>query len=152
LIACDLAIAAEEAKFGLSEINWGIIPAGNVAKAVSTVVGSREALYLIMTGELFDGNRAREYRLVNKAVPLANLEAETRALARTLAEKNPNTLRQAKVSFKNIADMDWEVADDYLRAKQEENRADDPERGRDKGMKGFLDDKSYKPGAGSYRS
>jgi trans-feruloyl-CoA hydratase/vanillin synthase len=47
--------------------------------------------------------------------------------------------------------MDWEVADDYLRAKQEENRADDPEKGRDRGMKGFLDDKSYKPGAENYR-
>ena len=53
LIACDLAIAAEEATFGLSEINWGIIPAGAVSKAVSVVMNQRDALYYIMTGETF---------------------------------------------------------------------------------------------------
>ncbi len=58
LIACDLAIASEDATFGLSEINWGIIPAGTVTKAVASVMGQRDAMYYIMTGETFDGRRA----------------------------------------------------------------------------------------------
>ena len=66
LIACDLAIAAEDARFGLSEINWGIIPAGNVSKAVSEVLGARAALYYIMTGETFDGRKAVSLGLVNE--------------------------------------------------------------------------------------
>ena len=44
LVSCDLAFAADEATFGLSEINWGIIPAGNVTKAVAETLGARQAL------------------------------------------------------------------------------------------------------------
>lgn len=69
LISCDLAIAAEDATFGLSEINWGIIPAGNVTRAVAAVMGQRNALYYIMTGEPFNGVKAVEMGLVNEAVP-----------------------------------------------------------------------------------
>jgi trans-feruloyl-CoA hydratase/vanillin synthase len=78
LVACDLALAAEDAVFGLSEINWGILPAGNVTKAVTEVMNQRDALYYIMTGESFDGRRARELGVVNLAVPRAELRARTR--------------------------------------------------------------------------
>jgi len=151
LIACDLAIAAEEATFGLSEINWGIIPAGNVTKALSTVMGARDALYHIMTGKTFDGRRAAQMGLVNEAVPLTALRARTRELAMELLGKNPVVLRQAKVAFKQARDMDWDMADDYLMAKQEQGRFQDPERGREQGIRQFLDEKSYKPGLGAYR-
>ena len=69
LVACDLAIAAEDATFGLSEINWGIIPAGTVTKAVASVMGQRDCMYYIMTGETFDGRKASATGLVNEAVP-----------------------------------------------------------------------------------
>jgi trans-feruloyl-CoA hydratase/vanillin synthase len=151
LIACDLAIAADEATFGLSEINWGIIPAGNVTKAVSTVMNSRDALYYIMTGKTFGGARAAHLGLVNESVPRAALRDHTRALALTLLEKNPIVLRQAKVAFKQAREMDWDMADDYLMAKQEQGRFQDPERGREQGIRQFLDEKSYKPGLGAYR-
>ncbi len=75
LIACDLAIAAEDAAFGLSEINWGIIPAGTVTKAVASVMGQRDCMYYIMTGETFDGRKAAAMGLVNEAVPAAALRA-----------------------------------------------------------------------------
>ena len=84
LVACDLAFAAEEAKFGLSEINWGILPGGNVTRAVAEVMSHRDALYYIMTGELFDGRKAAEMRLVNEALPLADLKARVRAVCDTL--------------------------------------------------------------------
>lgn len=152
MIACDIAISAFDAKFGLSEINWGIIPAGNVAKALTTVMSSRAALYYIMTGELFDGQKALELGLITEAVARENLETRTREIALSLATKNASTLRQAKISFKNVQDMDWEVADDYLRAKQEEGRSVDSERSRQTGMKQFLDEKVLKPGIGSART
>ena len=55
LVACDLAIAADEATFGLSEINWGIPPGSVVSKALSDTVGSRAGLLYVMTGRTFDG-------------------------------------------------------------------------------------------------
>ena len=81
MIACDLAIAAEDATFGLSEINWGIIPAGTVTKAVASVMGQRDTMYYIMTGETFDGRKAASMGLVNEAVPRAELRARVQKLA-----------------------------------------------------------------------
>ena len=151
LVACDLAIAAEEATFGLSEINRGIIPAGVVSKAVSTVMNQREALYYVMTGEPFSGARAAAMGLVNEAVPRAQLRQRTRELAMKLLEKNPTALRTAKVAFKFCSEMSWEQAADYLTAKSDQMQFVDPERGRAKGMKQFLEDKSFRPGLGAYR-
>jgi feruloyl-CoA hydratase/lyase len=151
LISCDLAIAAEEATFGLSEINWGIIPAGIVTKAVSSVIDHRAALYYIMTGEPFDGRRAAQIGLVNEAVPKASLRERTTQLAKVLMEKNPVALRTAKHAYRRVLDMSWDDAEDYLFAKIDQSRFLDPEKGRDKGMKQFLDDKTYRPGLGAYK-
>jgi trans-feruloyl-CoA hydratase/vanillin synthase len=151
LVACDLAIAADEAKFGLSEINWGIIPGGNVPRAVAEVMNHRDSLYYIMTGDTFDGKKAAEMGLVNRSVPLAQLRAETEALARKLLEKNPTALRYAKLSFKLIRDMDWESSNTVLAAMAVAASASDREQGRQQGMKQFLDDHSYRPGLGVYR-
>lgn len=151
LVACDLAIAAEDAKFGLSEINWGILPGGNVTRAVAEVMRHRDALYYIMTGELFDGRKAADMGLVNEAVPAARLEARVRAIADVLLEKNPVTLKAAKDTFKRVRNMPWDAADDYIYAKLEQMLFLDPTRGRDEGLKQFLDDKAYKPGLGAYK-
>jgi trans-feruloyl-CoA hydratase/vanillin synthase len=151
LIACDLAIAADEATFGLSEINWGIIPAGNVTKAMQVVCSHRASLYYIMTGEPFGGQVAASIGLVNESVPLADLRARTRALAQVLLEKNPTVLRSAKHAFKRVRDMDWDLSEEYLAAKAEQTKALDTEKGRSQGMKQFLDDKSIRPGLQSYR-
>ncbi len=151
MIACDLAVAAEEATFGLSEINWGIIPAGNVLKSVVSVLSRRDALYYTMTGETFDGRKAAEMGLVNEAVPLSRLRERTTQLARVLLEKNPATLRAAKHACKRVIEMSWDDAEDYLFAKLDQMRFLDPEKGREKGMRQFLDEKSYRPGLGAYR-
>ena len=151
LVSCDLAIAAEDAIFGLSEINWGIIPAGVVTRAVAAVLNQRDALYYIMTGETFDGRRAAEIGLVNEAVPKERLRERTRALARTLLEKNPVVLRTAKLAYKHARDMSWDAAADYLTAKSDQSILLDEERGREAGLRQFLDEKSYRPGLGAYK-
>src|SRR5690349_858236 len=151
LVSCDLAIAAEEATFGLSEINWGIIPAGVVTKAVSQVMSQRDCLYYIMTGETFGGRKAASMGLVNEAVPLKGLRARTKQIAETLMGKNPTVLRAAKTAYRRVRDMSYEDAGDYLMAKNDQARLFDPEQGREQGMKQFLDDKSYRPGLQGYR-
>ncbi len=150
LICCDLAIADEKAVFGLSEINWGVIPGGVVSKAIATVMGDRQALYYVMTGEQFDGAKAVSLGLVNEAVPKDRLRARTAELARTLLGKNPTVLRQAKLAYKYAREMDWEQAAEYLTAKVDQTNFVDPERGKEQGLKQFLDEKTFRPGMGTY--
>jgi trans-feruloyl-CoA hydratase/vanillin synthase len=151
LVACDLAVADEKALFGLSEINWGIIPAGIVCKAISTVMSQRDAMYYVMTGETFDGRRAAEMGLVNESVKKSRLRGRVTELANVLKKKNPTVLRQAKTAFRHASRMGWDDAADYLFAKSDQAIATDPERGREEGLRQFLDEKSYKPGLGPYR-
>ncbi len=71
--SCDIAIAADEATFGLSEINFGSIPAGLVAKAIIGEMEFRQALYYSLTGEQFDGKRSVEIGFTTMSVPRAQL-------------------------------------------------------------------------------
>src|SRR3954451_2617466 len=151
LRACDLAVAADEATFGLSEINWGIPPGSLVSRGLAETIGVRDALLHIMTGRTFDGREAARMLLVNRSVPLAELRSEVEALARELLEKNPVVLRAAKLGFKHAQTMSWDAAEDYLYAKLEQSQFLDRERGREQGLSQFLDEKSIRPGLQTYR-
>jgi trans-feruloyl-CoA hydratase/vanillin synthase len=89
--------------------------------------------------------------LVNKAVPRAELRATTVELAGKLLAKNPVALRAAKHGFKRCRELTWEQGEDYLYAKVDQARGRDPEHGREKGLKQFLDDKTIKPGLQTYK-
>lgn len=151
LIACDLAIAADEATFGLSEINWGIIPGGNVTRAMMEICHERSAMFYIMTGEPFKGKRAAEIGLVNESVPLEQLKDRTRSIAKLLLAKNPVVLRSAKHAARRITSMDWDLAEEYLAAKAAQTQLNDPEKGREQGLKQFLEDKTIRPGLETYK-
>ena len=149
LFACDLAIAAEEAQFGLSEINWGILPGGGATKVVVDLIPLRDAMYHALTGELIDGQKAAEWRLVNESVPLAQLETRVRELAGMLLKKNPVALKATKDAVRRVKEMTYDNAEDYLiRAQEAANSYDND--GRKEGIKQFIDDKTYKPGLGTY--
>jgi trans-feruloyl-CoA hydratase/vanillin synthase len=151
LVACDLAIAADEAVFGLSEINWGIPPGNLVSKAVADTMGHRQALHYIMTGDTFTGQEAAAMGLINKSVPRAQLRAEVTALANKLLEKAPVVLRIAKNGFKRCRELNWDQNEDYLYAKVDQSNYRDPEKGRAQGLKQFLDDKTIKPGLQTFK-
>jgi trans-feruloyl-CoA hydratase/vanillin synthase len=150
LVSCDLAIAANEATFGLSEINWGIPPGGNVSRALAETVGTRDALLYIMTGRTFDGQKAADMGLVNYSVPLDRLHDEVRDLAEDLLKKNPVVLRAAKLGFKHALGMSWEQAEDYFYAKLDQSTYQDHEGGRAEGLTQFLDKKAIRPGLQTY--
>lgn len=150
LVACDFAIAADDAKFGLSEINWGILPGGLVSKALHVCLGYRDALYYSLTGETFDGKKAEEIRLITKSVPVAELRKTTEEFARRFLKLNPETLRATKQAVKAVREMDIGQAHEYLMAKSAELRARDKEDGYRQGIKQFIDEKTYKPGLGAY--
>src|SRR3979490_323124 len=81
---CDLAVAAEEATFGLSEHNFKHFPGGSVSKSLANLLRPRDALFYAMTGRTFHGEHAAEIGLVNAAYPLADLKREVMALAREI--------------------------------------------------------------------
>jgi feruloyl-CoA hydratase/lyase len=149
LFACDLAIAAEEAKFGLSEINWGILPGGGATKVAIDLMSFRDAMYHALTGEAIDGRKAAQWKLVNEAVPLAQLKKRVVELAEVLLKKNPVAIKAAKDAVRRVKEMTYENAEDYLiRAQEAANYFDDE--GRKEGIRQFIDEKSYKPGLQTY--
>src|SRR5712691_10465064 len=145
LLACDFAIAAENATFSLSEVNWGILPGALVSKAVADTVLPRHALYYACLGEPFDGNEAARIGMVNYAVPSAKLETATIELAEKLMKKSPAVLRATKQAIRHVRTMDVPQAYDYLAEKGKAIKVADKEDSYNTGLRQFLDEKSYKP-------
>jgi feruloyl-CoA hydratase/lyase len=150
LFACDLAFCADEAQFGLSEINWGILPGGGATKVATMLMPMRTAMYHALLGETMDGKTAARVGLVNESVPLAQLEAHVLQVAQKLLKKNWVTLKAAKDAVRRVMDMTYDNAEDYLIRAQEAANFHDKTEGRKEGMRQFLDEKSYKPGLGAY--
>jgi trans-feruloyl-CoA hydratase/vanillin synthase len=151
VIACDFAIAADDATFGLSEVNWGIIPGGLVAWAVTEVMNYRDAIYYSVTGDRFSGKEAAAMKFVNKSTAPERLREEVMELARKLEAKSPAAVKYTKEAVRNVRRMTKEQAMDYLNAKSDALKHVDPEGGRAKAMKMFLDDKVFKPGLGEFK-
>ena len=145
LLACDFALASEDATFSLSEVNWGILPGALVSKVVADMVLPRHALYYACLGKPFDGKEAARIGMVNFAVPQAKLEDATVELAQELMKKSPNVLRATKQAIKHVRRMDVDQAYDYLAEKGKAIRVGDQEDSYKTGMSQFLDEKSYKP-------
>jgi trans-feruloyl-CoA hydratase/vanillin synthase len=145
LLGCDFAIAAENATFSLSEVNWGILPGALVSKVVADMVLPRHALYYACLGEPFDGNEAARIGMVNSAVPLDKLEDAVSDLAERLMKKSPAVLRATKHAIRHVRTMDVPQAYDYLAAKGQAIKAADKEDSYNTGLRQFLDEKTYKP-------
>ena len=150
LFACDLAYCADDAQFGLSEINWGILPGGGATKVASELMPMRKAMYHALMGENLTGPQAEKEGLVNASVPAAELEAQVTEVANGLLKKNWDTLKATKDAVRRVREMTYDNAEDYLIRAQEALNWHDKSDGRHKGMKQFLDDKSFKPGLGEY--
>ena len=90
-LACEKAVAADEATFGVSEINWGIPPGSVVSRALAETVRHRDALLYIMTGRTFDGRRAAEIGLVNRSLSSSAAGSSSNRLGRT-GESGGNSL------------------------------------------------------------
>ena len=150
LFACDLAFCSEEAQFGLSEINWGILPGGGATKVAAELMPLRKAMYHALLGETLTGRQAEAAGLVNEAVPAKDLEARVTEVAHKLLKKNWETLKAAKDAMRRVREMTYDNAEDYLIRSQEALNWHDKSDGRHRGMNQFLDDKSYKPGLGEY--
>jgi len=111
--ACDMAIAAENARMGLTAINVGLNCVGPVVP-VSKSIGRKKALELLLYGDLVKAPDALAMGLINKIVPKDDLEKEARAWAQTLAKKSPVAVQIAKKAFYAAEDMNYDKQFDYM--------------------------------------
>lgn len=143
--AADIAIAANDAKFGLPEINHGGFPGGLTTKTFQELVLPRQALFYLLTGRTFDGKKAAEIGLVTMAVPGDELEAMVLEIAEELKKKEPNALRAAKEAFKAVMPhVGYDDAHFWVEAKAGHLRALQGPSRRHDSIQQFLD-KRYKP-------
>lgn len=124
MCSCDLAIASENARFGLSEVNFGIAPAGGTTKIASDKLSERDFLYLSLTGEDIGAEEADKMRLVNWVVPHEELSAEVGELVETIKDLNPLAVRFAKrLYLQEQEGMTIDTAQDYEIAKNQQLRS-----------------------------
>jgi enoyl-CoA hydratase/carnithine racemase len=107
-LACDVRIAAQNARFGLPEIWAGLIPSGGGTQRLPRIVGRGKALEMILTGETIDAAEALENGLVTKIVPAESLMPEVEALAKAMAAKAPVSLRYIKEAINKGLDLTME--------------------------------------------
>ena len=109
---CDLAVASEAARFATPGVNIGLFCSTPMV-ALSRAVGRKQAMEMLLTGDLISAERAREVGLVNRVVPDAQLDAEVAALARQIAGKSPLVLKIGKEAFYRQAELDLTAAYAY---------------------------------------
>ena len=102
---CDLAVAAEEARFATPGVNIGLFCSTPMV-ALTRAVGRKAAMEMLLTGELVDAPTAKALGLVNRVVPRADLEASTMELARQIAAKSALTVAIGKEAFYRQAELD----------------------------------------------
>jgi enoyl-CoA hydratase/carnithine racemase len=110
--ACDLAVAANTARFGTSGINNGLF-CGTPSVAVGRNVGPKRALDMLLTGEPIDADSALRDGLVSRVVPPEQLDAETLAFARQIAAQPPQQIASGKAMFHKHMTMDLAQAYAY---------------------------------------
>jgi enoyl-CoA hydratase/carnithine racemase len=101
---CDLAIAADVAKFVTSGVNWGFF-CSTPGVAVGRNLSRKHAMEMLLTGEPIGAQKALEWGLVNRVVPAADLDAAVAELAAKLAEKPPATVAAGKRAFYQQMDL-----------------------------------------------
>jgi len=112
-LACDFVLAAESARFGLSEINIGVIPGAGAAIRLTRFMGRLRAKELLMLGRLLSGQEAVEWQLANRCVPDTDLIAAAMALAAEFAAKAPLAVGAAKACVNIGSEASWDVALEY---------------------------------------
>jgi enoyl-CoA hydratase/carnithine racemase len=111
---CDLAVAAEEARFATPGVKIGLFCTTPMV-ALSRAIGRKRALQMLLTGEPVPAHTAAEWGLVNRVVPAEELVSATRALALSIAHASPLTVALGKQAFYSQIDLDQPKAYAYAK-------------------------------------
>ncbi len=109
---CDLAVAAEEARFAVSGINVGLF-CSTPAVPLSRNMGRKQAMHMLLTGDFISARTAQQYGLVNEVVATAELEHATRVLAQKIVAKSAHAIKLGKDMFYRQLPMDLSDAYAY---------------------------------------
>ena len=93
--ACDIAVAAEQAEFALTEVKLGILPAA-IGPYIVSAIGPRQATRYMLTGERFDAARALELGLVTEVTEQGNVLSRAKEFAGMLMENGPRAMGEVK--------------------------------------------------------
>jgi methylglutaconyl-CoA hydratase len=104
---CDIAVAADDAVFGFTEVKLGIIPAV-ISPFVLAKIGASHARALFLTGERFDARRAKHIGLVHEVVPAVELGAAVEHCLEELFTAGPAAVRAAKLLIRRVVDNDYD--------------------------------------------
>jgi len=110
--ACDIVIASEKARFGLSEVKIGLIPAA-IGPYVIRRIGESVARELFLTGERFEARRALELGLVNRVVSQEALDEKVAEVAHLLLSSGPDAIAKCKELLQKVPAMNLEEAKGY---------------------------------------
>lgn len=110
--SCDLAVAAQSARFAVSGINVGLF-CSTPAVALSRCVPPKAAMEMLMTGDFISAQRAQELGLINHAVPDGQLDQAVQDLAQRILAKSPVAVRAGKAMFYKRRSLPLEQAYDY---------------------------------------
>src|SRR5207245_8384144 len=95
---CDLAVASDDARFATPGVTIGLFCATPIVPVARTI-GRKRALEMLFTGDMIDARTAAEWGLVNRVVPIAELESEVVALAGRIAQASASVLALGKRAF-----------------------------------------------------
>ena len=115
VLACDLVVAADTAKFGQPEIRVGVIPGCGGTQMLPRLMGEKRAKELIFTGRMMDAGEALGYGIVNRVVPLAELREATQQLVSDLLRNSPAILKLAKIAVNKSLETPLSVGMSYER-------------------------------------
>jgi len=110
--SCDLAYAAETAQFGTPGVNIGLFCSTPMV-ALSRAVPRKQAMEMLLSGEMISAKKAEAYGLINHAVPAAELDAEVTTMAQIIVSKSPLSLRIGKEAFYRQIKLGLEDAYSY---------------------------------------
>ena len=105
-----MRVAGDKARFGLPEINLGIMPGWGGTQRLQRVVGKSKAIEMILTGDILNAQEAYRIGLVNQVVPAAELMSAARKMAERMMESAPLALRAIKETVMKTRHMSLEEA------------------------------------------
>jgi len=113
MLACDIVIAADNARFGTPEVNVGLFPM-MIGALIFRNTLRKKAMEMILLGEKLTAEQALEMGMITRVVPVDKLDEEVQAVLQTLSLKSPIGIKMGKEAYYKMADMPFEAAVDYL--------------------------------------
>ena len=112
MLACDIVIAADNARFGTPEVNVGLFPM-MIGALIFRNVLRKKAMEMVLLGEKLTAEQALEMGMITRVVPADKLDVEVDNVLQMLSEKSPIGIKIGKEAFYKMADMPFEEAVDY---------------------------------------